>query len=90
MVFVKSNDNSHRRSAIGGWVPHDDALRNTQNFVVLSVRRCIEKMVGRLLERRKHQHGVFHLRHTEARDTEDLSLPVKGFERLVKLNKKKL
>lgn len=66
--------NSHRSPTVRSWVPHDDAFGNSQNFVVLPIRRRVEKVVCRLLERREHQHAVLHLRHTEPRDTENLPL----------------
>ena len=53
---------------------HDVALRDAEDLVCLPESRRIEQIVRRLLERRKHQHAVLHLRDTETRDTQDLAL----------------
>ena len=67
-------ENAHRSSAIRSWITHDDALRDAQNLIVLPIRRRVEKVIGGLLERCKHQHAVLHFCNTEAGDTEDLAL----------------
>ena len=55
-------------------IAHDDSLRNSSYTVVLPNSRSVEKVVGRFLERREHEHAVLHLRHTESRDTQYLAL----------------
>ena len=43
--------------------------------VIRAPVKCrIEEMIGRLLERGEHEHGIFHLGHTEAGDAEDFAL----------------
>ncbi len=42
----------HGGTTVSGRVAHDNTLRYTSNTVSFTISRCIEQMIGRLLEGR--------------------------------------
>ena len=62
------------RTDVVGGVALDDALGDSLDGVTTAVERCLEEVVGRLLEGSQHENRVLHLGDSESSDTEDLAL----------------
>ena len=69
---------SHRCSALGGGVTHDDTLRYASDRITFPVSCRIKEMVCGFLEGREHENAVLHLGHTETCDTENFALQGSG------------